>query len=725
MRRLITSDDIAKRTVTQNRLGIDTVITSEVQVTEVGLLNNYKLISTPQSDILYFKGLIIENDGGEGFYSKTSETHPDDVGIYITVAGVKYKRIFTGPVRLEWFSIDSASALLRASKYGHIQLTPLQVYVIYRQLHIILENNLVIDMNGAIISSYVKGQYLLKITNANQYSIDVIKGTFSCRFVRKVFKFVQTPKQLDCSTLMTYTPAHIATPSKAIATNKTKALSGVKSFTQPIEAEMPEEPYDLVTNEYLDESGVAANIVSIDKYAEIQGMIFEEQVIVNPTLSLDIPDNQLVTRDFLQPLAQYLFDTKIKDKLRSNYALPIPIGGCYLQIKRYMNGGVYNPPHILWVGTCWKKLNFETTPGTGASIALGNEPEPNKIIPTNWLEGEDTEGSTALAGTYWQRQEPFLSEMFINEVKLLDDENNDVQNKVYKFYRYKTGRFSINVKNFRIQVPASTYTLSTSIYAPGLDIRVSNYNHNIIEAYITNKYGLIPVVVYFTFSKDGLQQTVAKVFTVHALPGATADAHVDNLIKLVTMDTPVGISTRLHYYTNNTNTNQTFRLLCRYFTTMQDNITPRADIAYKPPEHSHCAWMVNRVVTTTLFYEINGVRIQVYIDTTKVKKRNYPSHTGSNWEVSQNMWSVSSRISNDCATSPVWLAIVDRVISTPITLKPGETIKVGYRAYAEFVGPYTSGSPIECQNIDLNSDTNLLGVCRMPDTKKPLYLVFE
>lgn len=99
-------------------------------------------------------GYFAPGDGGGGrFYFDIGSTTPDDGGTVFapTPGGGRWKRIYSGPVHVDWFganTTDATAAFVAASAFPHIEAFP-RSYMMNGQLSI--QAGQVWDMKGALI----------------------------------------------------------------------------------------------------------------------------------------------------------------------------------------------------------------------------------------------------------------------------------------------------------------------------------------------------------------------------------------------------------------------------------------------------------------------------------------------------------------------------------------------------------------------------------------------
>lgn len=741
MRRLITDEDLAKITTVQNRLGEDVKITAFTSVVSCGFLHQYRLLEPQFSNILYFEGYLSTNDGGQGYYAKTDDENEDDIGIYITIAGTKYKRIFTGPVKLEWFSIDTAAAITKAIKYGNIELDYNKVYYLYRPISLSITNNVAINMNASTITYISKCNTLITIDAPNTDYFIIQRGTIIARKCSKAIRFINRPKYIDCNTLMTYKPSTLTIASPRLLTNKTASISGIKTFTQPITSVEPVKNTDLVTNKYLVDKSVAANIATIDKDAVVDSATFTGAVYVDETTSLDIDDDRVVTREILPVLAQHLFDTKVKPYIHVQSVCPIAVGGNYIQFSSH--GGRFDPlahPIIVWANSCWTPINFER----GASVSIGSTPEAQKLV---YVSNQGTGQSDAFYASLYKRSEPFIDKSVSNAL-VINRNGKPIDGVNYKIYKYKENvNGAFNVMEFSMIIPPQLSSYRYSIEAVKLntdynkDISFSRTDTNFTLTLDVGFYSLA-ILVTFTHS-DGRQQAIIKKFTVEVLPGCSIAGTIGNMQKCYILKAPSYRDTIK--YTNASNIPQTFIIWNRYYTDMQTHITPRADSQMIPPSATNvCSFAIPRAISTALYYSINEGDWQIVRVNTaqgKVRKRNRPSHSWPHVDLDSTYWSVSSRTDSRCDTNSVWSTIEDRVESVDITLQPGDSVSFAYFAFSQYTGQaYPPSTQYEVNGADIANgsayyDTDndygiqgrvlKLGQCYMPDKNAPLLLIFK
>lgn len=739
MRRLVNDDDLTKITSIQNRLGKDVKITAFTSVVKCGFLHNYRFLEPQFSNILYFDGYLTTNDGGQGYYAKTEDTHEDDIGIYITIAGTKYKRIFTGPVKLEWFSIDAAAALTKAIKYGNIELDYNKVYYLYRPLSLTIENNVAINMNASTFNYIGKCNVLLTIDAPGIDYFTLQRGTINARKCGKAIRFINRPKYIDCNTLMTYKPATLAIPSPKLLTNKTPSIAGIKTFTKPIISVDPVNAEDLVTNKYLVDKSVAANIATIDKDDTIESATFTGSTYLEETTSLDIDDDRVVTKDILPVVAQHIFDTRIKPKLSTEIVCPIAIGGTYMQFSKFMhNFEPFALPIIAWPNSCWKQIYFRD----GASVAIGSTVAEQKLV---YVSNQGTSKSDSFYARLYKRAEPFISKELIDRVQIT--RNGNIEGTDIRVYEYKEDAAgAYNTLTFNLEIPSelSSYRYSVSAIKLNQDYDSElNFSNNGKTLYLSAHPGFYSVAFVVIFSNsEGEQQGMAIRFTLTVLPGCSINGNLSNLTQCFILKNPgLWDVTR---YQNGTNTTQRFIIWNRYYTDMQTHITPRADTGLRPPNVGNwCAFLRVRVITTALYYRVNyGEWNIVRVNTApgKVKKRNNPSHNWPHVDFDSTYWSVSSRTDGACDTNSVWSTIPDRLESTEIELPPGSWVEFAYFAFSQYVGqPYPPSQQYEVNGEDIkhanapftDTDFNIdggvikLGQCYMPDKNAPFYLIFK
>ena len=178
-RRAIDSDDYLRVSNTQKRFNDTVDITAIKRVFDAGLLKDYKSLKTTDQYIM-FSGYEVAGDLGMGLYMRVDTDEPADIGVILNIRGIRYRRVYTGSVYLEWFGTDFASALAAASKYRYVRLASDKTYELNRQLILKLTNDLIIDMNGSRIHSTVVDNNALTIEFVNKgIQLSITKGYIS------------------------------------------------------------------------------------------------------------------------------------------------------------------------------------------------------------------------------------------------------------------------------------------------------------------------------------------------------------------------------------------------------------------------------------------------------------------------------------------------------------------------------------------------------------------
>lgn len=345
MRRLISNEDLAVKSEVQNRLGTYTQISGLPEIKSYGLLKDYKSVTTTD-DIILFDGAETYGDIGYGYYIKTETTEPHDRGVILHLQGIVYKRIFTGPVYLEWFSSNFNLALARAIKYSYIRLINSKVYVLTKKLRLHAYNSIFIDMNNATIKSTIDEDYGLFVDiKVNGIRIHINKGTIDA--LKPLFYFANQEKatRIDCTTLVNYTNA-VSTSNGILAAGYSAdiILKSIKSFTKPVIVNnIPTRDNQLVTNEYITNAPEPQNVIKTNSSANTNST--DITFATAPVLSYStLTNNSLVS--------ELHIDTELIDDIFNaivdyipRIAIDIPPKGWYISFN--------DRPETLWPGTKW------------------------------------------------------------------------------------------------------------------------------------------------------------------------------------------------------------------------------------------------------------------------------------------------------------------------------------------------------------------------------------
>lgn len=406
-RRAIDSDDYLRVSNTQKRFNDTVDITAIKRVFGAGLLKDYKSLKTTDQYIM-FSGYEVAGDLGMGLYMRVDTNEPADIGVILNIRGTRYKRVYTGSVYLEWFGTDFASALAAASKYRYIRLASDKTYELNRQLILKLTNDLIIDMNGSRIHSTVTDNNALTIEFVNKgIQLSITKGYISSG-AQSLFSFKTQSNAsfIDCNTMVVYEPATIAPNTDYILSTSAytpRPIDSLKDFTQPVEC--TSQVFDdnsLITNGYIQANDAGANIVRINKEADILGAKYQ----VAPVIP-DTPDaeNTLVNEAFIDTVVDKLF-TELMSTATYN-VLNMPIGSIYIQVAVNGNFEKQDEPESLFAGTYWIEYQYVNK----ATLPLG-------VSTTSKLANVDSStGTMTIAGLkvkLWQRVDAKLTQDEIN-----------------------------------------------------------------------------------------------------------------------------------------------------------------------------------------------------------------------------------------------------------------------------------------------------------------------
>lgn len=406
-RRAIDSDDYLRVSNTQKRFNDTVDITAIKRVFDAGLLKDYKSLKTTDQYIM-FSGYDVAGDLGMGLYMRVDTDEPADIGVILNIRGIRYRRVYTGSVYLEWFGTDFASALAAASKYRYVRLASDKTYELNRQLILKLTNDLIIDMNGSRIHSTVVDNNALTIEFVNKgIQLSITKGYISSD-AQSLFSFKTQSNAsfIDCNTMVVYEPATIAPNTDYILSTRAytpRPIDSLKDFTQPVEC--TSQVFDdnsLITNGYIQANDAGANIVRINKDADILGAKYQ----VAPVIP-DTPDteNTLVNEAFLDTVVDELF-TELMSTATYN-VLNMPIGSIYIQVAVNGNFEKQDEPESLFAGTYWIEYQYVNK----ATLPLG-------VSTTSKLANVDSStGTLTIAGLkvkLWQRVDAKLTQAEIN-----------------------------------------------------------------------------------------------------------------------------------------------------------------------------------------------------------------------------------------------------------------------------------------------------------------------
>lgn len=375
-RRPVVSDDYLRVSGVQKRFGEQVDITAVKRVFDAGLLKDYKSLKTTAQYIM-FSGYNVAGDLGAGLYMRTDSTEQEDIGVILNIRGIRYRRIYTGSVYLEWFGTDFASTLAAASKYKYIRLASDKTYSLDRQLILKLANDLVIDMNGSRIHSTVVSNGALTIEFVTKgIQLSITKGYISAAAAQLFsFRYLSNAKFIDCNTMVKYEPATLAPVTDYIlATNAytPRPIDSLKDFTQPIECTSQAfNDKSFITNGYIQNKNSGGNIVRINKDAELAGAEYQVAPVVP-----NEPDNELavVNEAYLTPVVEAIFEDLIK--VADYNVIDMPLGSIYMQVASNGNFEKADEPESLFAGTYWieyKYLNKETMPlGVSTTSKIAN-----------------------------------------------------------------------------------------------------------------------------------------------------------------------------------------------------------------------------------------------------------------------------------------------------------------------------------------------------------------
>lgn len=406
-RRAIDSDDYLRVSNTQKRFNDTVDITAIKRVFDAGLLKDYKSLKTTDQYIM-FSGYEVAGDLGMGLYMRVDTDEPADIGVILNIRGIRYRRVYTGSVYLEWFGTDFASALAAASKYRYVRLASDKTYELNRQLILKLTNDLIIDMNGSRIHSTVVDNNALTIEFVNKgIQLSITKGYISSD-AKSLFSFKTQSNAsfIDCNTMVVYEPATIAPNTDYILSTRAytpRPIDSLKDFTQPVECTSKVfDDNSLITNGYIQANDAGANIVRINKDADILGAKYQ----VAPVIP-DTPDteNTLVNEAFIDTVVDELF-TELMSTATYN-VLNMPIGSIYIQVAVNGNFEKQDEPESLFAGTYWIEYQYVNN----ATLPLG-------VSTTSKLANVDSStGTLTIAGLkvkLWQRVDAKLTQAEIN-----------------------------------------------------------------------------------------------------------------------------------------------------------------------------------------------------------------------------------------------------------------------------------------------------------------------
>lgn len=348
--RLITKEDFTKVTKEVNRFGEKVTINPIDTIETVGLLKDYKKVKS-KAAYIYFTGVEVEGDIGQGIYMRKDYDGYHDRGVKLNIKGAKYIRLYSGAVYPEWFNENFAKALKDAAAYTNIQLLP-KVYQLKSRISLDIQE-LHIDMNGATIEC---------LDNAFNFNLgvdsilEITKGTIVAP--NNAFKLsnLGRAKYVDCRTMMRY-PTGIAPDTNGILTDGSLVeINSVKKFTQPITVVNEVDNSDsLVTNSYIANAGIDGSIVRINKNSTMVAQKFKAPLLVdtkNPHGNMVISNKQ--SNLFIDYIA-----TEVINKFKDRATLVVP-GMFYIQYAD-INTGMFDErdnPWNLFPDTMWDEVIY-------------------------------------------------------------------------------------------------------------------------------------------------------------------------------------------------------------------------------------------------------------------------------------------------------------------------------------------------------------------------------
>lgn len=126
----------------------------------------------PQSGVVDVLGHTVPSDGGGGrFFFDASSAAPDDDGtILATPAGGRWRRIYAGPVNVDWFgaAYNATLAFAKASIHPAIDLSP-RTYEV--NLPVSIKHNQVWRFNGATVTHTDKTKTIFSAVGVNNWGL--------------------------------------------------------------------------------------------------------------------------------------------------------------------------------------------------------------------------------------------------------------------------------------------------------------------------------------------------------------------------------------------------------------------------------------------------------------------------------------------------------------------------------------------------------------------------
>ena len=371
--RLITKEDFTKVTKEVNRFGEKVTINPIDTIETVGLLKDYKKVKS-KAAYIYFTGVEVEGDIGQGIYMRKDYDGYHDRGVKLNIKGTKYIRLYNGTVYPEWFNENFAKALKDAAVYTNIQLLP-KTYQLKSKVSLDIQE-LHIDMNGATIEC---------IDNAFNFNLgidsilEITNGTIVAP--NNAFKLnnLGRAKYVDCRTMMRY-PTGIAPDTNGILTDGSLVeINSIKKFTQPITVVNEVDSEDsLVTNNYIASNGIEGTIVRINKDTTAPIVTTHTEPVI---LSDIIPneDERLVNKNYIMQQVDYIANAVVEKNMATD-TLSVP-GSFYIQYAN-PDTGLFeekDEPGNLFPGALWRKIRWPM--GHSHPLTLGVGPSVSNERP--------------------------------------------------------------------------------------------------------------------------------------------------------------------------------------------------------------------------------------------------------------------------------------------------------------------------------------------------------
>lgn len=332
----------------------------------------YKLIDFGEllPATIRFSGFYSISDGGEGVYVKVEYTPTNDIGVYLNIRNITYKRNYSSWVSAMWFGIGEQrkfADITRLLKYpliiftSGITLTLANTQTIATSGGLVWRGNRKVDI---LVDSIGELETIFNLTAASRLTITGIN--FKYIGSHKFTAWITSKAKIDALRQVTYTPDVKPVSIEFIDINKDYTLANDINFsTLPI-LRQSSNPKALARYQDISSFATLENYMTINTTQAISANHTYNKPI---ELLYAYNDNNVYKKadlDAVFKLVQVKLEAKFKDYILSVGLVNPPIG--YYE-HQYAVNGVFleaETPAVIYPGTKWELVNLK-----GAFMALG------------------------------------------------------------------------------------------------------------------------------------------------------------------------------------------------------------------------------------------------------------------------------------------------------------------------------------------------------------------